>query len=63
MTVRTDLSEGEILSRATAKSLRFHYFHPLNQRPPAGCVQIIINFASIDADNVHAVFKLLGSIF
>ena len=63
MTVRTDLSEGEILSRATAKSLRFHFFHPLNQRPPAGCVQIIINFASIDADNVHAVFKLLGSIF
>lgn len=63
MTVRTDLSEREILSRATAKSLRFHFFHPLNQRPPAGCVQIIINFASIDAANVHAVFERLAAIF
>ena len=63
MTVRTDLSETEILKRAAAKSLRFHFFHPLHRQPPEGCVQIIINFASIDAEHVHAVFKLLGSIF
>ena len=63
MTVRTDLPEDEILSRAAAKSLRFHFFHPLNQKPPAGCVQIIINFASIEAANVHAVFERLAAIF
>ena len=63
MTVRTDLPEDEILSRAAAKSLRFHFFHPLNQKPPAGCVQIIINFASIEAANVHAVFERLATIF
>ena len=63
MTVRTDLPEAEIARRAEAQSLRFHFFHPLHQKPPAGCVQIIINFASIEADNVDAVFERLGSIF
>lgn len=63
MTVRTDLPETEILKRAEAKSLRFHFFRPRYQKPPAGCVQIIINFASIEAEHVHAVFERLGSIF
>lgn len=63
LNVHTDLSEEEILSRAKVKSLRFHFFHPLNQKAPEGCVQIIINFASIDPENIQAVFERLGSIF
>jgi GntR family transcriptional regulator/MocR family aminotransferase len=63
MTVHTDLSEAEILSRAEARSLRFHFFHPKYQKPRPGEVQLIINFAAIDESRIPEVFARLGAVF